>query len=322
MDKKSDDCIYITSNVNEIFASTELIQYFTNPLENPIELTILFPIKEELSLSKFVVSLDNQIVLSKVMPKEKAAEKYSDTIASGNVGFMSKYEEDNKSYSVNIGNLKPKQQIKLDSIFMQMIGSQDISYEFSIMDNYPSFYYKEAKNDNSPKYKKIVANIQIQTQSKITRLIAPFHDEKYKSDLNSLFMVKYGPDYKSAKIIFIKDQADIIKIDKKDENGEKPTFYSTFCILFRTENMNKPLLCTQYNPEFKETAFSINYIYTSKNLKEIPIPEKPDEDNTISYMKKYEENIANETSGLYLFLIDQSYSMGGKPIELVKQTLL
>ena len=322
MDKKSDDCIYITSNVNEIFASTELIQYFTNPLENPIELTILFPIKEELSLSKFVVSIDNQIVLSKVMPKEKAAEKYSDTIASGNVGFMSKYEEDNKSYSVNIGNLKPKQQIKLDSIFMQMIGSQDISYEFSIMDNYPSFYYKEAKNDDSPKYKKIFANIQIQTQSKITRLIAPFYDKKYKNDLNSIFNVKYGPDYKSAKIIFIKDQADIIKIDKKDENGEKPTFYSTFCILFRTENMNKPLLCSQYNPEFKETAFSINYIYTSKNLKEIPIPEKPDEDNTISYTAKDEENITNETPGLFVFLIDQSGSMSGKPIELVKKALL
>ena len=76
------------------------------------------------------------------------------------------------------------------------------------------------------------------------------------------------------------------------------------------------------NPELKETAYSISYIYASKYLKEIPITENPDEDNTISYMKKYEENIANETSGLYLFLIDQSYSMGGKPIELVKQTLL
>ena len=62
--------------------------------------------------------------------------------------------------------------------------------------------------------------------------------------------------------------------------------------------MNKPLLCAQYNPEFKETAYSINYIYTSKNLKEIPIPEKPDEDINISYTAKYEENITNETPGL------------------------
>ena len=256
------------------------------------------------------------------MPKEKAQEKYTDTIASGNVGFISKYEEENKSYFVNIGNLKPKQQIKLDSIFMQMIGTQDISYEFSIMDKYPSFYYKGIVNNDAPKTKKIVANFEIKTQSKITRLIAPFYDEKNKNDSNSLYIVTYGSDYKSAKIEFTKKQEEIINYNNKYNNQESPSFDSTFCILFRTENMDKPLLCIQYNPELKETAYSINYTYASKYLKEIPITENPDEDNTISYMKKYEENIANETSGLYLFLIDQSYSMGGKPIELVKQTLL
>ena len=322
MSSSLDNVISIRSNVNEIFASTEVIQHFTNPLDQSIELSIHFPIKEELSLSKFVVSIDNQIVLSKVMPKEKAEEKYSDTIASGNTGFISKYEEESKTYSVNIGNLKPKQKVKLDSIFMQMIGAQDLSYEFSIMDKYPSFYYKEAKNDDGPKYKKIYANIKIQTQSKITRLIAPFYDEKYKNDLSSVYKVEYGSDFKSVTISLTKNEEDINNINLKDKDGEKQTFYSTFCILFRTENMNKPLLCTQYNPEFKETAFSINYIYTSKNLKEIPIPEKPDEDNTVSYAAKYEENITNETPGLFVFLIDQSGSMSGKPIELVKKALL
>ena len=86
--------------------------------------------------------------------------------------------------------------------------------------------------------------------------------------------------------------------------------------------MNQPLLYYQYNPELKETAYSINYIYTSKNLKEIPIPEKPDEDNTISYAAKYEDNITNETPGLFVFLIDQSGSMRGKSIDLVRQALL
>ena len=86
--------------------------------------------------------------------------------------------------------------------------------------------------------------------------------------------------------------------------------------------MNIPIMYSQYNPEKKETAYSINYTYISKNLKEIPIPEKPDEDNTISYAAKYEENIINETPGLFIFLIDQSGSMGGKAIELVRKALL
>ena len=92
MEDKDNNTVYITSKINEIFASTELIQYFTNPLENPIELTILFPIIEKLSLSKFVVTIDDKIIVSKVMPKEKAEEKYNDSLAPGNFGFISRYQ--------------------------------------------------------------------------------------------------------------------------------------------------------------------------------------------------------------------------------------
>ena len=319
-----DDIIYLNSKVNEVFATTELTQYFTNELEDSIELTILFPIKEEINLSKFVVSIDDKIVISKVMPKEKAEEKYNDSIASGNIGFYSSYQDDQNSYSVNIGNIKPNQKIKLNTIFIQMIGTQDMSYEFNIMEKYPVFHYKELNKDK-PRNKIINANIEIETQSKLTRLIAPFMDEEAKK--NSSYVVEYNSDYKKAKIKYIKNPDNIKNINTTNINDlsgkvNAPTFYSSFCILFRTENMNKPVLYYQYNPEFKETAYSINYIYTSKNIKEIPIPEKPDEDNNISYTSKYEDNIINETPGLFIFLIDQSGSMSGNSIDLVKQSLL
>jgi len=326
--EEKDDTIYLSSKVNEIYATTELTQYFTNTLEEAIELTILFPIKDEISLSKFVVAIGDKIVLSKVMPKEKAEEKYNDVIASGNVGVISEYEEESKAYSVNIGNLKPKEKIKLNSIFLQMIGAQDLSYEFSIMEKYPSFYYKDSKSNNKPKEKIINAEFEIKTQSKITRLIAPFMDKEAKK--YSTYEIKYSPDYKTAEIKYIKnpnEEPNNINNndddeDDDDDKDDKSASYSSFRILFRTENMNKPLLCTQYNPEFKETAYSLNYVYTSKNLKEIPIPEKPDEDNNISYAEKYEENNVNETPGLFIFLIDQSGSMSGKSIELVKESLV
>ena len=313
MEDKDNNTVYITSKINEIFASTELIQYFINPLENPIELTILFPIKEEINLSKFIVSTDEQIILSKVVPKEKAEEKYNDAIASGNIGVISSYKENKNAYSVNIGNIMPRKQIKLYSIFIQMIGTQDMSYEFIIMEKYPSFYYKEIKNDEQPFNKNIKANFEIITQSKITRLIAPFYDEEAKK--NSKYFVKYSQDYKKASIEYSKSSEEI-KINSFNKNN---TYFS---ILFRTENMNKPLLCSQYNPELNETAYSINYIYASKNLKEIPVPKKPDEDINISYTAKYEENITNETPGLFIFLIDQSNSMFGHANYLLKKALL
>ena len=177
-DKTNDNIVYITSDVNEIFASTEVTQYFTNELENPIELKILFPINDKLSLSKFIVSMDEKTIVSKVMAKEKAEEKYSDSIASGNMGIISNYEENNKTYSVNIGNLAPKKQVKLQSNFIQMIDSKDLSYEFNMIENYPLFHYEGSKiNTSENDIKNVDAKIKIETQSKLTRLIPIYKND-------------------------------------------------------------------------------------------------------------------------------------------------
>ena len=328
--EERDDTIYLSSQVNEIFATTELIQFFTNPLDNAIELSISFPIKEEISLTKFVVTIGEKMVISKVMKKEKAEEKYEDSIASGNQGFISRYNEEMTSYTVNIGNINPKQKVKLNAIFIQMIGSQDMSYEFNIMEKYPTFHYKELNSD-APRNKIIKANFKIETQSKITRLIAPFYDEEAKK--KSTYEVTFSNDFKKADIKYVKnpDYQNNVNVQPVGFRGNfggfpgqknKPTFLSSFCILFRTENINKPILYYQYNPEFKESAYSINYVYASKNLKDIPVQAQPDQDNKVSYYSKYQDNMINETPGLFVFLIDQSGSMSGKSIDLVKQALL
>ena len=316
MEKKEDNTVFISCEVNEIFASTEVTQYFTNELENPIELKILFPINKKLSLSKFIVSMDEKNIISKVMSKEKAEEKYVDTIASGNVGFKSSYEDENKSYSVNIGNLAPKKQVKLQTNFIQMVDNKDLSYEFNIIENYPAFYYDGAKiNFSENNNKKLETKIKIETQSKITRLIPMYVNDEIKK--NSEYNVKYSPDYKKAEIEYKNNKPNLDKNEPKNEDED-----NNFRILFRTENMNKPFIYSQFNPILKETAYSINYTYISKYLKEIPVPEKPDEDNTISYVLKYEKNEINETPGLFVFLIDQSGSMSGRPMELVRKALL
>ena len=312
MKEKQDDIVYISSEINEIFSATEVKQSFTNELENPIELSISFPIIERLTLSKFVVTIDNKMIISKVLSKNKAEEKYNDAVSSGNVGFISRFEENYKTYSVNIGNLQPKKQIKLTSIFIEMIDTTDLSYQFNIMENYPSFHYNGYEYQNTEN-KKINAIFKIKTQSKITRLIAPFLNEETKN--NCIYKVNYSQDYKKAEIEYKNDKY-IFYSNRTEEDK------NSFNILFRTENMNKPILYCQYNPELKETAYSINYTYISKYLKEIPILEKPDEDNTISYAAKYEENVTNETPGLFIFLIDQSGSMSGNAIKLVKRSLL
>ena len=190
---EQENTIYLNSTINEVFATTEIIQFFTNPLDKTIELLISFPIKEEISLSKFIVTVGEKTMTSKVMKKEEAEEKYDNSIYSGNTGFISKYETDMKTYVVNIGNINPKVKVKLQTFFIQNIGSADMSYEFVIMEKYPTFHYKEI-NQNEARNKMIKANFKIQTQSKITRLSAPFFDDEAKK--SSIYQVVFSKDYR------------------------------------------------------------------------------------------------------------------------------
>jgi len=135
------------------------------------------------------------------MEKENAEKKYDKSINKGNTAFISKYDEGEKDYIVSIGNIFPNQTVVLNSYFIQTIGSQDMSYEFVIMEKYPTFHYKEL-NQNNPRNKKIKATFIIETQSKITRLIAPFYDEEAKK--NSIYEVSFDNNFKKANIIYVK----------------------------------------------------------------------------------------------------------------------
>ena len=346
-----DNVVFINSNINELFATSEVTQSFTNTLQKSIELTVSFPLKPEIQLSKFVITIGNKIIISKVLEKGKAEEKYTDTIASGNTGFLSTFDESSKNYTINVGNVLPKERVILKSVFNQIITSQDMSYEFVFLEHYPCFIY----SDNAVQSKKISGKFILKTKSKITRLISPYMDENVKKNIT--FNVNFNEDYTEATIDFEKKIE--IENEKKEQihkpfpsrlkrvfrpgnirvpgnalinnivnnnikfpgirNGYTPLNY--FCFLFRTEKMNNPVLYYQYDPDKKEIAYCLNYIYNSKNIKEIPIPEKPDQDCNVSYYSKYQENLMNDTPGLFIFLIDQSGSMRGNSIDLVKKAL-
>jgi hypothetical protein len=115
-----------------------------------------------------------------VLEKEKAKEKYNDAISDGNVGILSSYEEKLNSYNVKIGNIKPKDKVILYTYYLQMISSEDMSFQYEIMQHYPNFISKEMKIEDIDKNsaKNLEGKIKIKTQSRLTRLIIPLLDEK------------------------------------------------------------------------------------------------------------------------------------------------
>ena len=281
-EENKEETIYIESNINEFYAVTNVIQYYKNNNNKPVELSIIYPFRREVQFRKFTILIDGKKAISKILEKEKGEEKYSDSIAGSKTGIFLKYlEKDPNSYSINIGNINPNSIVELNSEFIHFLSSNDMSFCYSTMLNYPNFSDSISKNY----LKNINGKIILNTHSKITRLIHQnFTIDKY-------FKQTFNENYTSCEINYK------VLNDSKNYN-------TTLNILFRTEKMNEPYLLSQYNPEKDETSYLFGMIY---NQKKIPNPEKPDLDNNINYYSKYENNESTDTPSLFIFLIDQKW---------------
>ena len=81
---------------------------------------------------------DSTKVKSKVIKTEKAEEKYSDSISSGNAAIFTYFDENDKNkIIVHIGNIPPKQELIFTSEFIQFIESSYNSLEHELFRNLP-----------------------------------------------------------------------------------------------------------------------------------------------------------------------------------------
>ena len=297
-EETKEENIFIKSDVNEFYAITQVTQYYKNNNKVPVELSIIYPLRKEINFRKFTININGKKSISKIFPKEKAEEKYTDAMAGGNIGVLSKYvEEEPNSYSINIGNVQPDSTVELTSEFIQFISSDDMSFCFSVMTNYPTFSDSVSKEYS----KNINGKICLKTHSKITRLV----NKNFCIDKN--FKQEFNPEYTECNIDF--------KI-----SSESKEYNSILSLLYRTEKMDEPFLLSQYNPTKDETSYIFGKIYEPK---QIPIPEKPDTNLETNYYLKYQQQEAKtDTPSLFIFLIDQSGSMAGSSIRIVSESIL
>ena len=298
--------VNISCHINEIMSQTEIIQYFKNTSKSPIELSMKLPQLSNCNISRFEMTLNNQKTISKILEKEKAKEKYCDSITTGNYGFIS-FNEDNET-RICLGNIPSNQEIELKTYYFNNLICNDFSYQSSFPVIFPQFIIEDPKNKEEPEYynkyvkKKVKGKIYINTFSKITRLIIKGSSNFTKIDK------KYSNDYKSAEIEIYKKE-----FSEKDIPG---------IILFRTEKINEDILYNQYDPEK-----NLNYFLLQKTayIPEFNMEKKDniDEDENMKYITllKEEEIIENQL-GCYIFLIDQSGSMSGESINLCSKSLL
>ena len=282
--------VEINSEVNELFAKTNVIQIFKNPESKPLELKVYVYKKEGIIFSSFSAQIGDSIkVQSIIIKKEKAEEKYTDSISSGNASI---YVNEDKSYNrivINMGNIPPKKEIILISEFIQLTENSK-TYEFELFRNLPIFIGVNSTFQNG--YLK--GKVQIKTKNKILKLrkqilfknLEIIKEKNQGKEKKNNFLFQYQirklPEYKEQKYLFNKNYEYI--------PSSKLYFFT------EEKGHNSPIVyCQKSNLNKNEKSYIIHYIKKIDNLGIIP--------------------------GLFIFLIDQSGSMEGQSINLVSEAL-
>ena len=159
--------VEIDSKVNELFAKTIVVQKFKNQSESPIELKIYVYKNDNLIFSSFTSKIGDSItVKSKVIKKEKAEIKYTDSISSGNAAiFVAEDPYDKERIIINMGNIPANEEVIFTSEYIQFVETSK-SCEFEIFRNLPIFQGKSEEFHNQS----LKGTINIQTQNKILKI--------------------------------------------------------------------------------------------------------------------------------------------------------
>ena len=298
--------ININTHINELICQTEVIQYFKNNRETAIELEMVIPQLSDINITRFEVIKKDQKIISQLLEKEKAKEKYNDTISTGNSSLIS-YNENNTT-KICLGNLPSGEEIELKTYFFGHIICKDLSYQAKFPVIFPSFLIQDSKSEGNIEnysYNKSVVQgkININTSSKITRLIISGSKNFDKIEK------KYSDDKRNIDIEICK-----YNFSDKDIPG---------IILFRTENIYEEKLYYQYNPNKNESYYMLQKALFIPELKK-ELKDEIDENENIDYISliKNNEDEKENPEICYIFLLDQSGSMSGNRIELCSKALL
>ena len=273
----------IDSKVNELYAKTYVTQTFSNSTEEPLELKIYVFKKENIIFSSFNCQIGDSIkVKSKVIKKEKAEKKYTDSIASGNAAIFVTEDPDNEQrIIINMGNIPPKTQVIFESEFIHPIETSN-KYEFELFRNLPIFQGKDKtiyENYDlngiiNIKTKNEIINIDKNILMKDLKII----EERYQDEKKNDYLIKY-------------------QIEKLPKFSWYNDYIPSSKIYFDLK-MNEPFAYVQQsslNPN--EKNYFIQYRYKDNNKNE------------------------STNSALFIFLIDQSGSMSGNQIKIASKAL-
>ena len=274
-------------DIHDSISTIHLTQIFENPrseapqeqeADKPIEVTYQFPKEKASVVSKMQVTVGDKTINTKVMEKEKAQEKYDDAIAAGNQATMLKESKDKEEqHQLDIGNVLPGQQAKIEIDIIQPLSSEDGAFNF----NLPLSYFPKLINTEDRK-DKIVFNFSANIKSpgkQITQISHPENFEVVSKSKNEIQIQKVDSDFNEVS---------------NDMN-----------ISYRTHDMDEPKLVYQRSADYPgQVAVLAQFLPTFVVEKEKKLF------TTTSGLDEQDVSTSIDSNYQFIFVVDRSGSMG------------
>ena len=322
--------VKIDNNIAEI----KYEQFYFNHSVEPIEGEYCFPIHSNAVFGGLDLKFKDKVINSRIEIREAAQAKYEDAVASGKTAVISHPSRKDKDIvRVNIGGIPPKCQIILVCTFYQKLEVEDLSWSLhipsKIVPRYMGNYFDYIKTGHqlsgteSNEGGKIDPEAHLEDIEEAYRAYYQQQDFTWSMnmDLNSSSPIqRIISSSHDIKCDFLNESLSQVKIHLNDV-GEESVFDTDFKLLFRNEEINKPMVLTQKLGN--EYALMVSFLADLSPEAEIQMRKSallnlPDMDNSV----RYDQNLnSNLVPGEFYFVLDRSGSMTGDPMATAKEAL-
>ena len=111
--------VEIKGELRGALATTCVEMTYLNPHEDrPLECKYSFPLEKSTMLANLEVSIDDRVMITKIIDKEDAKEKYDDSVAAGKAVVMAERKKKDEVMTVRLGNLMPGQTATLKATIL------------------------------------------------------------------------------------------------------------------------------------------------------------------------------------------------------------
>lgn len=123
--------VRIRAHVAGFAQKTTIEQTFANLEKKPIEANYNFPLPANAAVCAFEIITDDRILTGKIDEAETAAENYQAAIEEGHGAFMATQVRPDV-FTVNVGNLKPEQQVTVSITYVAKLERHEKSMRMAI----------------------------------------------------------------------------------------------------------------------------------------------------------------------------------------------